>query len=252
MWNGDPFRCKPPCAVRRTTALVSLGTNSTALPHSPETTTLLRKAPHVLTTCNHAPPGDRIQYELATKGAIRVVVNLRELAAELVSRFAATIQRLEPLPPETEAHARRGSAYAELRGMLEARLRVLVSQARGDALEEFTASELERPPPAPVLEAARAEAFVKNWSVWSRIGEDPAAFMGIEDACFEDLVAEFIAARQRGRDELAPLLRRAVGVVSDLGRLSGEVAAVLDAFAAHPPPPAPPIDAVAAKVLSEG
>lgn len=44
-----------------------------------------------------------------------------------------------------------------------------------------------------------------------------------------------LAAVQAERDELAALLRRAVGVISDVERTRGEAAAVLDAYAATRP-----------------
>lgn len=47
----------------------------------------------------------------------------------------------------------------------------------------------------------------------------------------EAIVAALLAARQRGREESGRLLRRAVGILADIDRSRGEVAAVLDEFA---------------------
>jgi hypothetical protein len=226
----------------------------------------------MLTTCNHAPATDRIVYELATKGRLEwcprcgsirymgpehsptpwisrgfypvspfpPLPDMKAIAAAVIHAFAAGLQNIEPLPPESEAHARRGRLYADAKAALEGYLRNVVASARGEALEEFTAAELAEPSPTPALELARAKDLAASWSSWV-ILEERRNWNGIDPGCIDHIAGELIAARQRGREELAPMLRRAVGIVSDLHRVRNDVDAVLDAYAAHrpgePPPP---------------
>lgn len=80
---------------------------------------------------------------------------------------------------------------------------------------------LDEPPLAPTLEREAASALLLDLDVGP---------CGLDDA-----IAALLAARQRGREEGGALLRKAVGLLSDIDRLRGGIANVLDEYAGIAP-----------------
>jgi hypothetical protein len=82
---------------------------------------------------------------------------------------------------------------------------------------------LDEPPLSPTLEREAADGVMRTLGVDAEEWERDAVLKAL------------LAARERGRDENAALLRRAVGLLSDMDRLRGGIASVLDEYAGIAP-----------------